>query len=134
MFFQKLAAHLAGLGWIGKSCLLITPEHSPHVRWVTVLTDPPLLPTGTPMEQKCGACTACVDICPQHAFIGRSFCSEEPREARFDVAAWDRHFKEQEKSRVLRSAASVSGSARTGKKRGAGMGNRLNKIDKKLAL
>jgi epoxyqueuosine reductase len=54
VFFQKLAAHLAGLGWIGKSCLLITPEHSPHVRWVTVLTDPPLIPTGTPMEQKCG--------------------------------------------------------------------------------
>jgi epoxyqueuosine reductase QueG len=49
------------------------------------------------MEQKCGACTACVDICPQHAFTGRPFCSEEPREARFDVAAWDRYFKEQEK-------------------------------------
>jgi epoxyqueuosine reductase len=97
VFSQKLAAHLAGLGWIGKSCLLITPEHSPHVRWVTVLTDPPLLPTGTPVEQKCGACTACVNICPQHAFTGRPFCSEEPREARFDVAAWDRYFKEQEK-------------------------------------
>ena len=29
VFSQKLAAHLAGLGWIGKSCLLVTPDHGP---------------------------------------------------------------------------------------------------------
>ena len=99
IFSQKLAAHLAGLGWIGKSCLLVTPEHGPRVRWVTVLTDAPLHPTGSPMEQQCGECTACVDICPQHAFTGRVFCEDEPREARFDAAACDRYFKELEKSR-----------------------------------
>jgi epoxyqueuosine reductase len=94
---QKLAAHLAGLGWIGKSCLLVTPDHGPRVRWVTVLTDAPLKPTGFPMEPRCGKCTACVDICPKHAFTGRPFCSDEPREARFDAAVCDRYFKEQEK-------------------------------------
>ena len=26
VFSNKMAAHLAGLGWIGKSCLLVTPE------------------------------------------------------------------------------------------------------------
>ncbi|MFA4825205.1 MAG: 4Fe-4S double cluster binding domain-containing protein [Methanoregula sp.] len=97
IFSQKLAAHLAGLGWIGKSCLLITPEHGPRVRWVTVLTNAPLLPTGSPMEQQCGKCTACVDICPQHAFTGRPFHPDEPREARFDAAACDRYFKKLEK-------------------------------------
>ena len=99
IFSQKLAAHLAGLGWIGKSCLLITPEHGPRVRWVTVLTNAPLRPTGSPMEQQCGKCTACVDICPQHAFTGRSFDRNEPRKARYDAAACDRYFKELEKTR-----------------------------------
>ena len=46
LFSHKTAAHLAGLGWIGKSCLLITPEAGPRVRWATVLTDAPLQPTG----------------------------------------------------------------------------------------
>ncbi|PKL69694.1 MAG: epoxyqueuosine reductase [Methanomicrobiales archaeon HGW-Methanomicrobiales-1] len=99
IFSQKLAAHLAGLGWIGKSCLLITPDHGPRVRWVSVLTDAPLSPTGSPLEQQCGKCTACVDICPQQAFTGRVFCEDEPREARYDAAACDRYFKELEKSR-----------------------------------
>jgi epoxyqueuosine reductase QueG len=96
IFSQKLAAHLAGLGWIGKSCLLVTPDHGPRVRWIAVLTDTPLVPTGTPMEPRCGKCTECVDICPVHAFTGRPFHADEPREARFDAAACDRHFKELE--------------------------------------
>jgi epoxyqueuosine reductase QueG len=99
IFSQKLAAHLAGLGWIGKICLLVTPDHGPRVRWVTILTDAPLEPTGSPMEPRCGACTACVDICPQHAFAGRMFYQDEPRESRFDAAACDRYFKAMEKEK-----------------------------------
>jgi epoxyqueuosine reductase len=81
---HKLAAHLAGLGWIGKSCLLVTPEVGPRVRWASVLTDAPLAP-GQPMAERCGTCTECVDICPPHAFTGRNFFSDEPREARYDA-------------------------------------------------
>jgi len=98
VFSQKLAAHLAGLGWIGKSCLLVTPDHGPRVRWVTVLTDAPLTPTGSPVKPRCGDCTACVDACPIHAFTGRTFREDEPREARFDAALCDRYFKDLEKS------------------------------------
>jgi epoxyqueuosine reductase len=98
IFSQKLAAYLAGLGWIGKSCLLITPDHGPRVRWVTILTDAPLRPTGMPGEQQCGACSACVDICPKHAFTGRPFHRDDPRETRFDAAACDRYFRELEQS------------------------------------
>ncbi len=97
IFSQKLGAHLAGLGWIGKSCLLVTPDHGPRVRWVNVLTDAPLEPTGSPMMPRCGDCTACVDICPEHAFTGRMFSPDEPREARFNAAACDRYYKKLEK-------------------------------------
>ena len=96
VFSQKLAAHLAGLGWIGRSCLLVTPDHGPRVRWIAVLTDAPLSPTGPAMESRCGDCTACVDICPVHAFTGRPFIAGEPREARFNAALCDRYFKELE--------------------------------------
>jgi len=99
IFSQKLGAHMAGLGWIGKSCLLVTPDHGPRVRWVNVLTDAPLEPTGSPMAPRCGDCTACVDACPIHAFTGRLFSPDEPREARFDAAACDRYFRMTEKEK-----------------------------------
>jgi epoxyqueuosine reductase QueG len=84
LFSHKLAAHLAGLGWIGKSCLLVTPEVGPRVRWATVLTDAPLAP-GKPMAQRCGDCTACVEACPPGAFTGRNFRPQDARGVRFDV-------------------------------------------------
>lgn len=86
VFSHKLGAHLAGLGWIGKSCMLITPGRGPRVRWASVLTDAPLAPTGEPMDQRCGSCMECVNICPVQAYTGRNFVENEPREARFDAA------------------------------------------------
>lgn len=81
-FSHKLAAHLAGLGWIGKSCLLITPQYGPRVRLATVLTDAPLQ-TGKPIPSRCGDCEKCVEICPVKAFTGVAFNPSEPREVRF---------------------------------------------------
>jgi len=93
---HKMAANLAGLGWIGKSCLLVTPDHGPRVRWCTVLTDAPLEPTGKPMNNRCGECTICRDACPIHAITGRPFSPAEPREMRLDVQACDRLFRQME--------------------------------------
>ena len=101
IFSHKLAAHMAGLGWIGRSCLLITPDHGPRVRWIAVLTDAPLTDRdthGAPVGKR----TACVDACPIHAFTGEMFAEDEPREARFDAAACDRYFKAMEKRRETR--------------------------------
>jgi epoxyqueuosine reductase QueG len=92
VFSHKLAAHLAGLGWIGKSCLLVTPVAGPRVRWTTVLTDAPLAITGERLNERCGTCTRCVEICPVGAFTGRAFRDDEPREARYDASKCDRYF------------------------------------------
>jgi epoxyqueuosine reductase len=97
-FSHKMGAHLAGLGWIGKSCLLVTPEAGPRVRWSTVLTAAPLEPTGEPLDERCGKCRDCVDICPVQAFTGRPFEESEPREMRYDAFACQRYFAELEGS------------------------------------
>jgi len=101
-FSHKVAARLCGFGWIGKSCLLITPDRGPRVRWVTVLTDAPLEPTGKPAEDRCRNCSECVDICPVKAFTGRPFKVEEPREARYDAAKCDKHFRTMESKGKLK--------------------------------
>ena len=87
-FSHKLAAHLAGLGWIGKSCLLITPLHGPRVRLATVLTDAPLIP-GSPLPNRCGKCTKCAEVCPARAITGVQFDSSEPRDVRFKAQLCD---------------------------------------------
>ncbi|SFM72260.1 4Fe-4S double cluster binding domain-containing protein [Methanolobus profundi] len=97
-FSHKLAAHMSGLGWIGKSCLLITPDNGPRVRWATILTDAPLQPTGSSMENRCGTCNKCVNICPVNAFTGRNFVESESREMRYDAKKCEEHFKEMENS------------------------------------
>jgi len=61
----KHSAVAAGLGWIGKNTLLITPEYGNMVWLCAVLTDAvlkpdPLLP-GHPCEN---GCSLCIDRCP----------------------------------------------------------------------
>ncbi len=97
VFSHKLAARSAGLGWIGKSCLLITPGCGPRVRWATVLTDAPLTVTGGPMEEQCGDCRACVDACPAKAFTGEPFRQGEGREVRYDAGKCEQYFERLEK-------------------------------------
>jgi epoxyqueuosine reductase QueG len=93
IFSHKMAAHLAGLGWIGRSCMLITPQVGPRVRWATVLTDAPLATTGGPMEQRCGTCRDCVEICPAHAYTGEPYRLGEPREVRFAAHKCSNYFE-----------------------------------------
>ena len=63
---HKKIAQMAGLGWIGRSNLLVTPQYGSQVRLVTVLTDLPL-PAGKPLSFGCGDCRACLAVCPARA-------------------------------------------------------------------
>lgn len=66
---HKAVGLAAGLGWQGKSLLLVTRKHGPRVRLVTVLTDMDL-PPDKPLKNRCGTCTVCADACPAGAIKG----------------------------------------------------------------
>lgn len=91
IFSHRMAAHLAGLGWIGKNSSLITQDHGPRLRLVTILTDAPL-PTDAPYEgEGCGDCSRCVSACPSEALTGNPFRVEDPLETRFIGSYCDEH-------------------------------------------
>jgi len=99
---HKTAAHLAGLGWIGKSALLVTKDFGPRVRFATIYTDAPLT-ADTPRRSRCGACRICVDVCPANAFTGNSFDPERPREHIYDAAACNAYMKDRRLSLLGKS-------------------------------
>jgi epoxyqueuosine reductase QueG len=81
---HKTVATRAGLGWIGKCALLITPEYGSAVRITSVLTDAEL-PAATPKnESECGECRVCVDICPGNALTGLEWEAGMSRELLYD--------------------------------------------------
>ena len=63
---HKMIAKKAGLGFIGRSGLLINPEYGPAVRYATILTDFPLK-VDKEYEGDCGECMICADACPAGA-------------------------------------------------------------------
>lgn len=78
LFSHKTAVTCSGLGWVGRSGLVINPEHGPRVSWATVLTDAPL-PVDPPVrEERCGGCRLCVEHCPSGALTGRRWSLAEP--------------------------------------------------------
>jgi len=67
VFAHKTAATRAGLGWIGKTALFVSPVLGPKLRLATVFTDLDL-PAGVPIDAgRCGTCRVCVDACPVDA-------------------------------------------------------------------
>lgn len=63
---HKAIARLAGIGWQGKSLLIINPFIGPRFRLVTILTDMPLVPD-KPIKNRCGGCILCYKHCPATA-------------------------------------------------------------------
>jgi epoxyqueuosine reductase QueG len=79
---HKGVAVAAGIGWQGKSLLLVNRDHGPRVRLVTILTDLPLEPD-QPVKNLCADCTACVEACPVQAIkdVNTTFHYSEREEA-----------------------------------------------------
>jgi epoxyqueuosine reductase len=65
---ERAWAAKAGLGFIGKNGLLIVPGQGSYVLLGEVVTTLSL-PADTPMRERCGACTRCLEACPTGAFV-----------------------------------------------------------------
>ena len=59
-------ARKAGLGWRGKHTLLLNRESGSTFFLGEILVDVPL-PIDEEIEEHCGTCTSCIDICPTQA-------------------------------------------------------------------
>ena len=65
---DRAVAERAGIGWSGKNCSIITPEFGSYVYLGEMITNIPFAPD-EPIEDGCGDCTLCLDICPTGALI-----------------------------------------------------------------
>ncbi len=64
---ERAWAARAGLGFVGKNGMLIVPGEGSFVLLGEVVTSLALTPD-TPMTERCGSCTRCLDACPTQAF------------------------------------------------------------------
>ena len=82
----KTAAVRCGLGCQGKNTLLITPNHGPRIRLISVLTTAELDADEPYKDDLCGDCEKCIKVCPTKALepykikINRclTYAAEEP--------------------------------------------------------
>ena len=118
VFSHRMAASLAGLGWIGKSCALVTEEVGPRLRLGTVLTDAPLK-SDAPKADGCGECRLCTEICPAHAIKGKNFDPKEPLAERFDFQRCDAFLTETRQTFGKRICGRCVAVCRYGKKKEA---------------
>jgi epoxyqueuosine reductase len=65
---ERSVAYSAGMGFIGKNNMLIIPGLGSYFYLVEILTTIALdIPQTQIMENRCGACTRCLDACPMGA-------------------------------------------------------------------
>ena len=65
---DRAVAERAVIGWSGKNCSIITPEFGSYVYLGELITNIPFAPD-KPMEDECGDCRLCLDVCPTGALI-----------------------------------------------------------------
>ena len=65
---DRAAAVRAGVGWWGKSAMVLAPGVGPWMLLGSIVTDAALSPDD-PMRRDCGSCGACIAACPTGAII-----------------------------------------------------------------
>ena len=97
---ERALAVRAGVGFLAKSSMVISPSNGPYLLLSELLVDQEL-PHDLPSPGSCGNCTACLDACPTNAIVApfqldarrclsystiehRGFSAPEMREAQGD--------------------------------------------------
>jgi epoxyqueuosine reductase len=63
---ERPLAAAAGMGWLGKSTMLLVPGFGPWVLLGAIATDLEIAPD-PPLRKTCGSCTRCIVACPTGA-------------------------------------------------------------------
>lgn len=66
---DRAAAVRAGLGWVGKNSNVLLPKKGSWFVLGSVVTNAPLNPNKDVIEDECGKCTRCMDLCPTGAIV-----------------------------------------------------------------
>jgi len=83
---NKTLAVRAGIGWIGKSSLLVTEEYGAALLLGAVLTDLPLrMKPSFAKASQCGNCVLCVRNCPVKVLHGATWKDDMKRDQILDV-------------------------------------------------
>jgi len=66
---EREMAAAAGIGWVGKNTMIVNPRLGSFFFLGEIVTTLELQPS-SPMADRCGSCTRCLDACPTRALIG----------------------------------------------------------------
>ncbi|WP_231758747.1 tRNA epoxyqueuosine(34) reductase QueG [Microbulbifer elongatus] len=66
---ERALAEKAGLGWIGKNCMVINSQAGSWFFLGEIFTNLPLPVEVSEQPNQCGECTACLKVCPTDAFV-----------------------------------------------------------------
>ncbi|MGH9541470.1 MAG: tRNA epoxyqueuosine(34) reductase QueG [Terriglobales bacterium] len=67
---ERVYAHHAGLGWLGKNTCLISQRHGSYFFLGTLVCSLEIEPDASahaPVADRCGSCTRCIEACPTQA-------------------------------------------------------------------
>ena len=84
-YSHKKGAVLSGLGYMGKSGLLISKNHGSMIRLGTIFTNLDLKAENNILKNECGECKICISSCPAMAIgengVDRKSCSDYMKKA-----------------------------------------------------